>query len=278
MNFSYGTREHWEQVARTRLPHGSAASEAMESSMLEAARGVEGKRVLDVGTGSGRLSIALARLGARAVGIDVTPTGIELAKENARQQLGEQALGERVEFCEMDAAELQFGASTFEFVMCLKTIWCLPQPERCLAEFARVLAPGGKLIIQIYGEQAECPLLLLGPRMLGELTKSLELPKDQLGPFDFTPEVLFTSLSRAGFRQPRFDAYAIEAELSGSNAYWQTLRSLAGSAYYAYTLLAESHAAALEGAWQRRADRLRDEHGTVRLGLSWLVCSAEKAQ
>jgi 2-polyprenyl-3-methyl-5-hydroxy-6-metoxy-1,4-benzoquinol methylase len=48
-----------------------------------ASRGVGGGRVLDVGCGVGRLSIPLAKLGFKVVGVDISPSFIEQARERA---------------------------------------------------------------------------------------------------------------------------------------------------------------------------------------------------
>jgi release factor glutamine methyltransferase len=75
-------------------------TEILVDRALEAVAGVEGPRVLDVGTGTGAIALAIAheRPDARVVATDVSPAALELAGENARA-LG---LDERVELVEGD--------------------------------------------------------------------------------------------------------------------------------------------------------------------------------
>jgi release factor glutamine methyltransferase len=75
-------------------------TEILVDRALEAVAGVEGPRVLDVGTGTGAIALAIAheRPDAQVVATDVSPAALELAAENARA-LG---LEERVELVEGD--------------------------------------------------------------------------------------------------------------------------------------------------------------------------------
>ena len=75
-------------------------TEILVDRALEAVAGVEGPRVLDVGTGTGAIALAIAheRVDAQVVATDLSPAALELAGENARA-LG---LDERVELLEGD--------------------------------------------------------------------------------------------------------------------------------------------------------------------------------
>lgn len=65
--------------------------------------GIEGPRILDIGTGSGNIAVAASRFvkNMRAVGVDVNPSTLELARMNA----GDHGLADRVEFLEWDMFE-----------------------------------------------------------------------------------------------------------------------------------------------------------------------------
>lgn len=275
MTFTYGTRQHWDSVATVRGADVTAPSEALLASMVEQVGPAQGKRVLDVGTGMGHVPIALVRKGASAVGIDVTPLGVERAAQHARALLAPEAR-ERIDFRSMDAAHLAFPGDAFDAITCLKVIWCMPRAEPCLAEFFRVLAPEGKVHIQIYGAPEKCPLLLLGPSILQRFSSDMRMPQDFRGPFDFNPPLLSRLLEDAGFVDIQWTEHAVSTEITGSAHYWETLRSIAGSAYYAYTVLAEQFGEKIDQAWRQRAEKRQGADGTIRLNLSWFVCSATK--
>ena len=96
--------------------------------------------VLEVGTGPGFFAILLAEAGYRVTAIDLTPSMLEAARENAG------ALEEDIEFYEMNAQALDFEDGLFDVVVSRNVTWNLPEPERGYAEWARVLKPGGVII------------------------------------------------------------------------------------------------------------------------------------
>lgn len=98
--------------------------------------------VLDVGTGSGFLSLLLAEMGHRVVAVDATPGMLEIASRNAAQR------GLKIDFRLNDASDLVgIAADTFDAVVSRHVVWILPDPEKAYAEWWRVLRPGGKLIV-----------------------------------------------------------------------------------------------------------------------------------
>jgi phosphatidylethanolamine/phosphatidyl-N-methylethanolamine N-methyltransferase len=101
-----------------------------------------GGRILDVGVGTG---ICLPHYAptTRVVGIDLS----EPMLRKARQRVTEQGLGhvERLEV--MDAERLLFPDATFDAVVAQYVVNTVPHPEVALDEFARVLRPGGEIIL-----------------------------------------------------------------------------------------------------------------------------------
>ncbi|SDH40680.1 class I SAM-dependent methyltransferase [Roseospirillum parvum] len=100
-------------------------------------------RVLDVGCGGGVfLEMALAG-GCRASGLDHSP---DMVRETKRRNAHALAEG-RLEVVQGDAADLPFADAAFSHVFCLHAFFFFPQPDKAIAEMARVLAPGGRLVI-----------------------------------------------------------------------------------------------------------------------------------
>lgn len=100
------------------------------------------QHVLDVGSGSGFLSIVLAESGHKVSAVDVAPGMLEIASKNATQR------GLQINFNLSYASDLAiFPAENFDVVITRYLVWTLPDPERAYAEWWRVLRPGGKLII-----------------------------------------------------------------------------------------------------------------------------------
>jgi ubiquinone/menaquinone biosynthesis C-methylase UbiE len=103
--------------------------------------GREGLDALDIGCGTGFLSLELAARGHRVTGIDFAPAMLALAKEKAA------ASGAAIRFEEADAEQLPFAAGSFDLVITRHVLWTLPHPEAAIDEWIRVLRPGGRLAV-----------------------------------------------------------------------------------------------------------------------------------
>lgn len=101
-------------------------------------------RVLDIACGAGGPALRLARgAGCELVGIDLNAQAIATASALAE----EQGLGDRVRFACHDAAQsLPFPDQAFDAVVCVDALGGLPNRPRIVAEWARVLKPGGRLV------------------------------------------------------------------------------------------------------------------------------------
>ncbi len=105
----------------------------------------EGKQCLDVGCGGGRYSIAMARLcAARVVGCDISEEGLD----NARIRAAGMA---NLVFEQASALDLPFDDGSFDFVCCSGVLHHTEDPDKGLDELTRVLPPGGKLYLLLYG-------------------------------------------------------------------------------------------------------------------------------
>jgi len=104
-----------------------------------AARMVAGLEVLDCACGEGYGSQLLAAAAARVDGVDIDPTTVE----HARRRYG----GERLEFHAASALALPFADQRFDAVVSFETLEHLAEHDQLLAEFRRVLKPGGFLVL-----------------------------------------------------------------------------------------------------------------------------------
>ena len=102
---------------------------------------LEGKRVLELGTGTGGTATLLAKRGASVVGIDLLP--FRLAEAQARA--AEHNVAEAVNFALMDARYLAFPDDTFDFVIS-KSVLVFTDHKQVAKECYRVLKSGGKAI------------------------------------------------------------------------------------------------------------------------------------
>ena len=102
-------------------------------------------RVLDVACGAGKLVRAVAPDVSRAVGVDLSPAMIDEAHERTAREAP--ASAGRLEFVVGPSDNLPFGDGEFTAVVTTTAFHHFPDPEGSIREMARVLAPGGRIVI-----------------------------------------------------------------------------------------------------------------------------------
>jgi SAM-dependent methyltransferase len=109
------------------------------AKLVSFARIAPKETVLDVGCGTGVVSVTAARLGAKVQGLDLTPALLERAKENAAIAHVE------IAFTEGDAEALPYPEGSFDVVVSQFGHMFAPRPAIAIAEMLRVLKPGGRI-------------------------------------------------------------------------------------------------------------------------------------
>ena len=138
--FPRGSREYFDHYDMLREQNESPAfSEALHEYTAFA-----GKRVLDVGCGNGYVAARYARAGAMVEGVDITQTAVDLC----RRRFALDDLSGR--FTVASATALPFADGVFDCLCSMGVVHHIPEPERAIAEFWRVLRPGGRLILMLY--------------------------------------------------------------------------------------------------------------------------------
>lgn len=152
-------REHWEhEVCGARWATDHASDRKLFFDEIERTRYIEeymlrefadfksakGKKVLEVGLGTGTDFVQWARNGALAFGRDVTSASVDLVKERLRLE------GLEADVARGDAEALEFPDQTFDIFYSWGVLMHAPNTEQTIAEAYRVLKPGGTFKIMLY--------------------------------------------------------------------------------------------------------------------------------
>lgn len=115
-----------------------------------------GPRVLEVGVGTG-LSLDYYPREAEVTGIDLSPDMLARAQEKVRRKGLSHVKALKV----MDACRLDFADGSFDAGLALYVITLVPDPEQALTELARVVRPGGEIIIASHLGVEKGPVAML---------------------------------------------------------------------------------------------------------------------
>ena len=97
--------------------------------------------VLDIGCGTGSVSVVMAALGHEVTGIDLSPAMIAQAGAKAAEG------GYQIPFEVMDASNPQIAPQHFDVIVCRHLLWTLPELAQVLRRWVDLLRPGGRLVL-----------------------------------------------------------------------------------------------------------------------------------
>jgi len=107
-----------------------------------------GKTCLDAGCGGGRFMVALARIGAKEiVGIDISEDAVKEANLRLQKRGIKQARA-----IKNSVLDIPFKENVFDYVVSSGVIHHTPDPFKAFQELSRVLKPGGKIFLSVYGK------------------------------------------------------------------------------------------------------------------------------
>jgi ubiquinone/menaquinone biosynthesis C-methylase UbiE len=222
--------------------------------LLRAARLAPGMRVLDIACGTGLAAEAAADAvgpSGHVVAADISPAMVE----RARERLGGRA---NVAFAIEDGQSLSVPDQSFDAVLCNMGLMYFPDPARGLAEFGRVLRPGGRAAVSV-NTTPERSLISRVLVVIGRHVPSKAAEAARL--FALGDEGhLHALFEAAGFTEVESATQALRIGFPSFDAYFSGVEQGAGNVGQEYTALPEEVRRAVRE--EARRD-LRDAGGPV---------------
>ena len=147
-------RYGWDLAADDYEPLWHAQLAEAQAAMIALASPAPGNQVLDIACGTGLISFEAARAvgpDGHVLGVDISARMLDSAERRARElQLS------NCSFERMDAEWLNLPDAGFDIVLCGLGLMYVPDPEQALREMRRVLRPGGRISLAVWGERSKC--------------------------------------------------------------------------------------------------------------------------
>ena len=174
-------------------PIGRLIADTQEREIAAFLYPVAGLRVLDVGTGTGRAAIALAKRGGIVTGVDASAEMLAVAERRAQEALVDRRPGEDgfITFTRGDAHGLAFPDRSFDAVVCLRVLMHTPDWRAALREMCRVSS--GRVVFDYPSLRSAAALQAISRRLAHIVKPSVEAYRV------FSPGAVARALRAEGF-------------------------------------------------------------------------------
>ena len=269
----------WSAVAPAWAEHAAftdARHAAVARRMLEVTAPRPGERVLELACGAGGLGLATAELVAPHGEVVVSDVAAEMTAI-AAQRAAERGIA-NVRTAVLDLERIDQPDGSYDVVLCREGLMFAPDPARATDEIARVLRPGGRVAVTVWGPRDANPWLSIvfaaASARLGRPVPPPGIP----GPFALEDGSRLAALfEAAGLADVAVDEVEVPMQAGSFEEWWQRTSALAGP-------LATTLASLPQAARDALADDVRraaEAYGTADGGLEFpgltLLAGARRA-
>jgi ubiquinone/menaquinone biosynthesis C-methylase UbiE len=258
----------WEQHA----DYVEARGAALTAAMLERSAPQPGERVLELACGPGGLGIAAARLVAPGGEVVLSDVAAEMTAIAARRA-GRLA---NVTTLVLDLERIDQPDASYDLALCREGLMFVPDPARAAREIHRVLRPGGRATIAVWGPRERNPWLGV---ILDAASAQLGRPVPPPGiphPFSLAGDGQVADvLAEAGF-EVTIEEVALPMRVGSFAEWWERTSALAGPLARVLASLPDDAAAALRGRVREAVRAYEKPNGLEFPGLT-LLATARRA-
>lgn len=176
-----------------------------------------GLRFLDVAAGSGALSIPAARLGAQVLAVDQSAAMLELLQARARSE------GLEIRTRVMDGHALELDDQSFDVAGSQFGVMLFPDMPKGVREMARVVVPGGRVLVTAYGDPHQIDFLAFFVRAVRAVRPDFDGPPPEPPPLPFQlqdPGRLRAALVECSLDDVRVDTISETTEFRTGDELW----------------------------------------------------------
>jgi SAM-dependent methyltransferase len=143
--------ELWGRHARDWAEYVEQQCLPLHGAVLDAARVRRDTRLLDAGCGTGLVALLASLRGAQVSALDATPALLVIAREG-------------------DLEALPYPDASFDTVVAVNSVFYAADMDAAMRELARVVRPGGRVVVTAWGPPERCETLVASFEALGPLT------------------------------------------------------------------------------------------------------------
>jgi SAM-dependent methyltransferase len=269
-------RARWEEAAAGWGRRAAGVREwAMPVSawLLEQLTLQPGQRVLELASGPGDTGFLAAEL-IQPGGVLISSDGAEAMVDVARARARELGI-DNVEFRQLELEWIDLPAASVDAAVCRWGLMLTVDPAAALRECRRVIRPGGRLAVAVWGESSSNPWATIPSRTLIALGHTQPPDPDAPGPFALgAPGVLPEMLSDAGFTHVFVQEIGLFREFGDLSEFLREILDLSPLFAGAYEPLSEDDRTGVELEMAQLAEPYRAPDGSLRIPGRALVAAA----